>query len=63
MNTRSRRLATLALTATLSVGLTVAVVRSVRAIGIPAAPSMYYRGTLDEGGAPVTGSRMFTLRL
>lgn len=63
MNTLSRRLATLALTATLSVGLTVAVVRSVRAIGIPAAPSMYYRGTLDEGGAPVTGSRMFTLRL
>jgi hypothetical protein len=63
MTPHTRRLATVALTAVASVGLTLAVVRSVRAIGIPAAPTMYYRGTLDEGGAPVTGTRMFTLRL
>jgi formylglycine-generating enzyme required for sulfatase activity len=63
MTPHDRRLATVALTAAASVGLTLAAVQSVRAIGIPAAPTMYYRGTLEEGGVAITGSRMFTLRL
>jgi len=63
MNRFPRTVVTLALTAATSVALTLAAVHTVRAIGIPVAPTMYYRGTLDEGGAPVTSTRMLSLRL
>ncbi len=39
------------------------VLHGARAEGIPSAPSMYYSGTLEEGGVAVQGQRQMSLRL
>ncbi|MFO0653007.1 MAG: SUMF1/EgtB/PvdO family nonheme iron enzyme [Polyangiales bacterium] len=57
-----RTLVTLALTATLSAALTGLVVHTVRAVGIPTMPAMFYRGTLDPA-APGTVTRTFRVAL
>ncbi len=57
-----RTLVTLALTATLSAALTGLVVHTVRAVGIPTMPSMFYRGTLDPA-PPGIVTRTFRVAL
>jgi hypothetical protein len=42
--------------------MTALLFRRVSAEGIPSAPTLYYRGTLEEAGAAVTGTRAFLVR-
>ncbi len=57
-----RTLVTIALSASLSAAVTGLVVHTVRAVGIPTTPSMFYRGTLDPA-APGTVTRTFRVAL
>jgi formylglycine-generating enzyme required for sulfatase activity len=62
MTTVPRWIAPVVLSAALSAGMTALLFRRVSAEGIPSAPTLYYRGTLEEAGAAVTGTRAFRVR-